>query len=74
MNDKALHAMAGAVLGATAFFVPWYWAVGLVIAAGVGKEILDYFDHGKPDHLDALATIAAGCAVVAMLEAVGKYV
>lgn len=68
MNDKLLHAICGAVIGAF-FTLAFGTTVGfcVVILAGVGKEVFDCFRHGKPDPIDAVATIAAGWIAVAVV-------
>lgn len=68
MNDKLLHAIAGGLIAA--FFMPVVgvtWAALLVVLAGVGKEVFDYFRHGKPDVLDALATFVGGGFVIGLM-------
>lgn len=67
MNDKLLHAICGALIGVLFMHVAGaMWAAGAVLVAGVGKEIFDYFRHGKPDVWDAIATFAGGGVVIAI--------
>ena len=60
--DKIAHALAGAVIALLAAPFGIQVAGGLVVAAAVGKEVVDKFRHGKPDHVDSLATIVGGVA------------
>ena len=62
--DKKLHFIAGIViciLVALIFKNPLFGLIASVIA-GIGKEIYDYYDYGKPDFLDCLATWVGGIA------------
>ena len=61
-DDKKLHFLAGViicVLVALIFKSPMYGLIASVIA-GIGKEIYDYYDYGKFDFADALATFVGG--------------
>ena len=42
-------------------------ALMAVILAAVGKELWDAQGHGTPDRIDALATVAGGCAMLGWL-------
>ena len=57
--DKKLHIGAGFVLALSSFFIGIYGLV-LALLAGIFKEVFDYFDYGKPDVYDALATWCGG--------------
>ena len=61
-NDKAYHFIAGlivCILVSLIFKNPMYGLIASVIA-GIGKEIYDYYDYGKFDFADALATFVGG--------------
>ena len=60
--DKALHLIGGVLIYAVAHFVSPLVGLGAVVAAGVGKEIYDYFNRDKrtPEVMDAVATIIGG--------------
>ena len=62
--DKITHTMAGAALAAA--LLPWgaIHALLAVIVAAVGKELWDAQGNGTPDHIDALATVAGGVAML----------
>ena len=62
--DKQLHFIAGliiCILVSLIFKNPMYGLIASVVA-GVAKEIYDYFDYGKIDFLDTLATWVGGIA------------
>lgn len=64
-TDKLAHFCLG-ILIAGAFLMlagPLAAALATVVAA-VGKELYDLATHGKPDWLDATATLAGGAVVV----------
>ena len=65
--DKTTHTLAGAAIAAA--LLPWGVIPALlaVIVAAVGKELWDAQGHGTPDHIDALATVAGGCAMLGWL-------
>jgi hypothetical protein len=68
-KDKQLHALAGLAIALPVSAVghPGL-ALGMAVAAGVGKEIYDYYhplDH-TADLMDALATIGGGVLGVAL--------
>lgn len=58
--DKWLHFAAGALIAFAARPYGPTVALGLVAAAAVGKEALDWLRYGGPDWRDALATLAGG--------------
>lgn len=68
--DKVTHTMAGAAIAAA--LLPWGVIPALlaVAVAAVGKELWDAQGHGTPDHIDALATVAGGTAMLGWLELV----
>ena len=69
--DKKLHIFIGFFISLTSVFIG-IWGLTLAILAGIGKEVYDYFDYGKPDILDFAATLLGGVigwAVVQLLEA-----
>lgn len=65
--DKIIHTLAGAAIAAA--LMPWgvIPAMLAVIVAAVGKEVWDAQGHGTPDRIDALATVAGGCAMLGWL-------
>ena len=65
--DKITHTLAGAVIAAA--LLPWgvIPAMLAVIVAAVGKELWDAQGHGTPDHIDALATVVGGAAMLVWL-------
>lgn len=67
-KDKIKHMMAGAIIALPSIWIGMTYAMILVAAAGIGKEIYDRFDHGKPELMDAVATMAGGVIVVVILE------
>jgi len=59
VNDKLIHAAAGAVITLLAAFVlPLWMAFVIASGAGIGKEIYDYFYPAThtADGMDFLAT------------------
>lgn len=65
MNDKLLHALAGAAIASFCLMIASTpVAFVAVVAAAVGKEIIDSARGGTPDVLDAVATIAAGIGTI----------
>ena len=65
--DKITHTLAGAAIAAA--LIPWGVIPALlaVVVAAVGKELWDAQGHGTPDRIDALATVAGGCAMLGWL-------
>ena len=61
-DDKVRHFAVGVVIYAVAHFAGPVVGMTAVVAAGVVKEIYDYFhkDPHTPDVWDAVATIAGG--------------
>jgi uncharacterized membrane protein len=70
-KDKILHVIAGAIIALSTVVLGW-WAMGLVILAGAGKEL--FYDkmlgRGTFDILDAVATIAGGMVVTIFIQAI----
>lgn len=66
--DKIAHALAGAAIAAA--LLPWgvIPALVAVVVAAVGKELWDAQGHGTSDRIDALATVAGGCAMLGWLH------
>ena len=65
--DKITHTLAGAAIAAALMPFGVIPAVLAVVVAGAGKEVWDAQGHGTPDHIDALATVAGGCAMLGWL-------
>lgn len=65
--DKQAHTLAGAAIAAALLPFGIIPALLAVLVAAVGKELWDAQGHGTPDHLDALATVAGGCAMLGWL-------
>ena len=65
--DKIIHTLAGAAIAAA--MLPWGVIPALlaVVVAAVGKEVVDRFTRGHPDHIDALVTVAGGAAMLGWL-------
>lgn len=69
-RDKLLHYAVGTLLYATTYLLVGYWAIVVVIAVAIGKELYDKVSgRGTPEYLDALVTITGGvvCLVVSMM-------
>lgn len=72
-RDKAQHAAAGAVIYVATYSAaraldvkhPRWWALGVTLAAGVTKELLDRRDPARHscEVMDAAATLAGGLTV-----------
>ena len=59
--DKKLHFGAGLLIAILAgLLFNGLYGLALAIVAGIGKEIYDYIDYGKPDVTDAIATWIGG--------------
>ena len=69
-KDKLQHLAVGAIIGVSSIWIGVTYAMILAAAAGIGKEIYDRFDHGKPDFRDVIATIAGGAIMIMILELV----
>ena len=69
-RDKQLHFIAGLIIGLTAIFISWYCAYGLVLIAGVGKEVKDEIVYHGFDVYDLLYTMAGGAVSVAIIEVI----
>jgi hypothetical protein len=61
-HDKMGHFIAGILIYAAVHFIDPFLALGVVVVAGIGKEIYDYINRDKhtPDIWDAFATVAGG--------------
>lgn len=69
--DKKLHIACGFAIAISSYLIG-IWGLALAILAGIGKEVYDWWDYGKPDMYDMLATWAGGLcgfAAVQLLEA-----
>jgi len=69
VNDKLIHAAAGAVITLLAALVlPMWMAFMIACGAGIGKEIYDYFYPAThtADGMDFVATVG-GALVAALL-------
>ena len=66
-RDKITHTLAGAAIAAAMLPLGVIPALMSVIAAAVGKELWDAQGNGTPDRIDALATVAGGCAMLGWL-------
>lgn len=63
--DKANHAVYGSVLASVGMLWNPLFAFGLVMAFGIGKEIVDLVRKtGNPECEDAAATIFGGLVVI----------
>lgn len=69
-KDKLQHLAAGAIIALSSIWIGVTYSLILVATAAIGKEVYDKFDHGKPELMDSVATIAGGVLVVVMLEVV----
>ena len=69
-NDKRLHIACGFCIALSSYFIG-IWGLILAMLAGVGKEIYDYFDYGKPDILDFAATLLGGVVGWAAVQLLG---
>lgn len=65
--DKQAHTLAGAAIAASLLPFGVIPALLAVILAAVGKELWDAQGHGTPDHIDAMATVAGGAAMLCWL-------
>ncbi len=65
-KDKLLHIAAGALTGLSAFLIGWY-ALLVVLAVGVAKEVYDEKKYGGFDRADILATICGGAIATAII-------
>lgn len=64
-TDKLAHACLGILIaGGTLVLASPMWAFTATLVAAAGKELYDTRKHGKPDILDAAATLAGGLIVI----------
>jgi len=64
-QDKANHALYGALICASCHWAIGPWALIPVIIAAVGKELYDlYTGKGNGEILDAVCTVAGGAIVL----------
>jgi len=73
--DKICHLVVGFIIAivVTLLSVPIYGVVAGV-AAGVGKELVDYKSYGKFDFFDMFATIAGAVIGVMLLHLVFIFI
>ena len=64
-KDKLLHFVAGSLVYASSSWLLGYYALALVVAVAIGKEVYDHYYNGTVDVYDAIATVLGG--VVCML-------
>lgn len=69
--DKLYHFIAGLIIMAVFGILLGPWAIFVVIAAAIAKEVIDYKAYGLFDIKDALATIIGG--IVLMLCFIIKH-
>lgn len=62
--DKITHTLAGVAIAAALLPFGVIPAMLAVLVAAVGKELWDAQGNGTPDHIDALATVAGGVAML----------
>lgn len=64
-TDKYLHLIAGAAITALCALIPYLapFALTFGVVAGVIKEIVDYFDDGNLDAVDAVFTAVGAFAM-----------
>ena len=62
-KDKQLHLLAGFIIALCFIWFGALVALGAVTAAGIAKEIYDYFFKGTVDIWDAVATVIGGLPV-----------
>jgi hypothetical protein len=67
-RDKILHFVAGLLIGLSALFIPTCYAFGLVVIAGIGKEIKDQIVYRGFDIYDFWYTLAGGVVSVGLIE------
>ena len=65
--DKITHSLAGAAIAAALLQWGVIPALLAVVVAAIGKELWDAQGHGTPDRIDALVTVAGGCAMLSWL-------
>lgn len=75
MNDKAQHIAAGAAIAGTVkgLGVSCPQALLASALAGVSKELWDSAGHGTPDVWDAVATVAGGVMIMAVLAGCSHF-
>jgi formiminotetrahydrofolate cyclodeaminase len=64
-QDKANHAVYGAVIAAIVSIVGLPLALLVVAGFALGKEVYDWRQNKQPEVLDALATVCGGLLVLA---------
>ena len=66
-RDKILHCAAGLIIGISALFIQSSYAFGLVVIAGIGKEIKDHIVYRGFDMYDLWFTLAGGIVSVGLI-------
>ena len=64
-QDKANHAVYGAVIAAIVSLVGLPLALLVVAGFALGKEVYDWRQNKQPEVMDALATVCGGLLVLA---------
>ena len=64
-QDKANHAIYGAVIAAIVSVVGLPLALLVVAGFAIGKEVYDWRQNKQPEMLDAVATVCGGLLVLA---------
>lgn len=64
-QDKANHALAGALTAAITFPILGWWSILACVIVAVGKESYDYFHiaYHTPDWLDAAWTLVGSSLI-----------
>ena len=60
-RDKIYHFIAGLILFVIGCIASPICGIGLAVLGGIAKECYDYYDYGKYDVFDMLATWVGGC-------------
>lgn len=59
--DKIVHFLCGLIIALiVSFFYNPYIGIGIAVAAGVAKKVYDWFDYGRFDKMDLVATVIGG--------------
>jgi hypothetical protein len=64
-QDKANHAVYGAVIAAIVSIVGLPLALLVVAGFALGKEVYDWRQNKQPEIMDAIATVCGGLLVLA---------
>ncbi len=67
--DKKLHFVAGLLVSLLCgYLTSPLTGIVICVIAGIGKEVYDYIDYGKPDVWDMIATWTGGLTGYILLE------